>query len=391
MNLIPVDPVNLSLKGKLLSVLACFCTILVIAWITQQFTFSPAYPMLVASMGASAVIVFIIPNSPLAQPWPLVGGQLVSAVVGIGSAHLFADTAIASAFAVGMSVLAMLLLRCLHPPGAAAALAPVLGKASVSELDYGFVFIPVGLNVLIMLVMALVINRWLLRHEYPIGKRPLTSRKNSINDITAESSQNTGISVQDVENALQNRDAFLDVSSGDLSKILTDVQKHRFKRTSGQITCADIMVRNVLAVEYGTDVEEAWNIMRREKLKALSVIDRSKRVIGIVTVHDFIKFIHVDPTESIQKKFMAFIRRTSNISTDKPESVGHIMTTSVTVLPESNHIVDLVPLMSNQGYRQIPIVNQENRLVGMAYQANLIAALYNNVEQSHRCPIDSVD
>ena len=68
------------------------------------------------------------------------------------------------------------------------------------------------------------------------------------------------------------------------------------------------------------------------------------------------------------------------VSTDKPESVGHIMTTSVSVLPENTHIASLIPLMSNQGYRQIPIVNNENRLVGMVYQANLIAALYN--EQS---------
>ena len=53
------------------------------------------------------------------------------------------------------------------------------------------------------------------------------------------------------------------------------------------------------------------------------------------------------------------------------------MTTSVSVLPENTHIIDLIPLMSNQGFRQIPIVNNENRLVDMVYQANLIATLYN--------------
>ena len=53
------------------------------------------------------------------------------------------------------------------------------------------------------------------------------------------------------------------------------------------------------------------------------------------------------------------------------------MTSTVSILPESTHIADLIPLISNQGYRQIPIVNSENRLVGMVYQANLIAALYN--------------
>lgn len=80
--------------------------------------------------------------------------------------------------------------------------------------------------------------------------------------------------------------------------------------------------------------------------------------------------------ESFPEKFRAFIRRTPDISTNKPESVGHIMASPVTVLPENTHIAELIPLMSNKGHRQIPIVNTENRLVGMVYQANLIAALY---------------
>ena len=53
------------------------------------------------------------------------------------------------------------------------------------------------------------------------------------------------------------------------------------------------------------------------------------------------------------------------------------MTAPVSVLPENTSIAELIRLMSNQGFRQIPIVNSENRLVGMVYQANLIAALYN--------------
>jgi CBS domain-containing membrane protein len=78
-----VDPINLSLKAKLISVVSCFIAILLTAWITQASSSNTAYPIMVASMGASAVILFITPNSPLAQPWPLVGGQLISAIVGV--------------------------------------------------------------------------------------------------------------------------------------------------------------------------------------------------------------------------------------------------------------------------------------------------------------------
>jgi len=365
---ITVDPVNLSLKGKLLSVISSFSSILIMALVTQKLSIGTAYPIIVASMGASAVILFIIPNSPLAQPWSFFGGQLISAIIGVACAQWFTDIALASACAVGGSIFAMLLLRCLHPPGAATAIAPILSGDPISSLGYGFVLMPVGLNVLIMLVMAILINRWLLRHDYPI----VSGNKN----IVVEPAQQTGISDQDLKLALENMDMFMDVSAGDLRKLLTDAEARSFKRFKGNITCADIMVRDVPVVEYGTEVEEAWKIMHQQKLKAMPVIDRARRVIGIITWNDFFKFINLSAYESFQDRFRAFIRRTPDVSTDKPESVGHMMTTSVTVLPESAHIADLISLMSTQGYRQIPIVNSENRLVGMVYQANLIAALY---------------
>lgn len=363
-----VDPVNLSFKGKLLAVVSSFAAILIMALVTQKLSIGAAYPILVASMGASAVILFIIPHSPLAQPWPFVGGQLVSAIIGVACAQWLNNIAIASACAVGGSILAMLLLRCLHPPGAATAMAPILAGTSISSLGYGFVLMPVGLNVAIMLVMTIAINRWVLRHAYPIYPDTKTA--------DAKPAQKTGISEQDLTLALENMDMFMDVSPGDLRRLLNDAEARSFKRFKGNISCADIMTRDVPAVEYGTEVEAAWKIMHQQKLKAMPVIDRASRVIGIITWNDFFKFINLSPYENFQDKFRAFIRRTPDVSTDKPESVGHIMSNSVTVLPATSHIVELVALMSTRGFRQIPIVNDESRLVGMVYQADLIAALY---------------
>lgn len=365
---ITVAPASLSFKGKLIPVVSSFSAILIMALVTQKLSIGTAYPIIVASMGASAVILFTIPNSPLAQPWPFLGGQLISAIIGVACAQWFSDVAWSSACAVGVSIFAMLLLRCLHPPGAATAIAPILGGDSLSFLGYGFVLMPVGLNVMIMLVMAIVINRWLLHHGYPIASDNESSQ--------LKPAQQTGVSDQDLKRALENRDMFIDISAGDLRKLLTDAEAQSFKRFKGNITCGDIMVRDVPFVEYGTDVEEAWKIMHKQKLKAMPVIDKAKRVIGIITWNDFFKFINLSAYEGFQDRFRAFVRRTTDVTTAKPESVGHIMTTSVTVLPEDAHIADVISLMSTQGYQQIPIVNSDNRLVGMIYQANLIAALY---------------
>ena len=371
---IPIDPVNLSLKAKGLSVLACTLVILIAALCSQALRLDMAYPIIVASMGASAVIVFIIPSSPLAQPWPLLGGHLVSALIGVLCNSLIADTVLASSCAAGSSVLAMLLLRCLHPPGAATALAPVLAGDAVASLGYGFVLMPVGLNVALMLVLSIAINRWVLGYQYPLTRQSIDADKARSTGVELPL---TGISEQDLGQALGNQDVFVDITSRDLARILNGAQRNSFKRYRGHITCADIMDKDVRAVEFGTEVEEAWRIMYREKRKALPVIDKSRRVIGIVTWNDFFKCINLDAYENFQGRFRAFIRRTPDVSTNKPEAVGQIMTASVAVLPGYTHIVDLIPLMSDQGYRQIPIVNHENRLVGMVYQAHLIASLYN--------------
>ena len=368
-----IDPVNLTGKGKLLAVIACFSAILLVALSAQAVVNPIANPVMIASMGASAVILFVIPGSPLAQPWPLVGGHLVSALIGLFCAQWIADANLAAAAAVGGSVLLMLLLRCPHPPGAATALIPVLADPALGLGDYHFLLMPVGLNVVTLLISAMMLNRWLLGHTYPADLRPVTTHlKDNRLDVAF---QPGGISEQDLEGALVALERYIDVSPSDLSQLFSEAQLQHFKRQAGAISCAEIMIRNVAVVEYGSEVEEAWRTMHKQQIKALPVIDKARRVIGIITWHDFFKFIDADTTPSLRDKFRHFICRTPDVTANKPEAVGHIMSSPVKVVPENTHIAALIPLMSEQGYRQIPIVNHENRLVGMVYQSSLIAAL----------------
>ena len=370
-----IDPVNLSIKAKLLSLLACFCSIFFIALMTKVVSPWPGYPMIVASMGASAIILFFIPGSPLAQPWPFVGGQLVSAVVGITCALNISETSAAAATAVCFSVFLMLLLRCMHPPGAATSLAPIMAGTSITSLGYSFVLVPVAVNVFTMLFLVVVINRWVMDRDYP-SPLPVKKVRNQRHSVI-EPSHHVGFSEQDLSLALKESDVFIDMTHAELGHLFTQVEMNAFKRVKGNIVCADIMIKNVTAVEYGTEVEDAWELMRNEGLKSVPVIDRARRVIGIVTWNDFFKFIDLNAYESFQEKFRSFIRRTADVSASKPEAAGLIMTSTVITMSETTHIADLVSLMSIHGHRQIPIVNSEKRLVGMVYQANLIAALYN--------------
>jgi len=372
-----VDPVQLNIKAKILSLLACFCAIFFIALFTQTVIGVSNSPIIVASMGASAVILFFIPSSPLAQPWPFIGGQLCSAFIGMSCALNITETASSAAVAAGASVLVMLILRCLHPPATATALAPVMAGDSITSLGYSFLLVPVGINVGLMIILSVIINRWVLNRNYPSALAAIKETETHQRHSVTAASHNIGITRQDIEQALTNSKSLVDVSTAQLSQLLSNAEMNTFKRIRGDIRCEDIMVRDITTVEYGTEVEDAWQLIQMKKLKVIPVVDSAKRVIGIITWHDFFKYINLNAYDNLQDQFRRLIQRTAKIKTNKPESVGHIMTQSVVTLPETTHIVELIPLMSLQGHRQIPIINAEHRLVGIVYQANLVAALYN--------------
>jgi len=115
-------------------------------------------PLLIAPMGASAVLLFGVPASPLAQPWAIIGGNLVSAVIGVTAAHAIASPLFATAVAVGVSFAVMSLLRCVHPPSGAVAAMAVLGGPQVLAAGYGFVLMPVLLNSVLLALAALAYN-----------------------------------------------------------------------------------------------------------------------------------------------------------------------------------------------------------------------------------------
>lgn len=132
----------------------------------------PATVWLVAPMGASAVLIFAVPASPLAQPWPVIGGNVISAMVGVAIASLVSSPAIAAGLAVGGAILAMSLLRCLHPPGGAAALTAVIGGPAVAAAGWVFPILPVGINAAILAATGVIFHR-VSRHSYP--HRPVST------------------------------------------------------------------------------------------------------------------------------------------------------------------------------------------------------------------------
>ena len=245
----------LSTGEKLRSVLASFIAILLVNYVSNLFVSGVGLPFLVASMGASAVLLFALSHSPLSQPWPLIGGNIFSALVAVTCAIYIPNLIVAAAVSVAVSMLIMQFLRCLHPPGGALALLPLLGDKSIHELGYRFVLEPVGLNLLILLTLGFIINNLLPGRRYPARAVPV--RDNIHKHKDPGSLDRLGINQSDVHNALKQMDTFLDVSEADLNTVYKMAGMQAYRRKMGEITCADIMSHDIVTADYGTELEEA--------------------------------------------------------------------------------------------------------------------------------------
>jgi CBS domain-containing membrane protein len=334
---------------------------------------SSVVPLLVAPIGASAVLLFAVPSSPLAQPWSIIGGNMIAAIIGVTCALWISNLTLAAALAVSLSIAAMFALRCLHPPSGAVALTAVLGGSAIHAQGYGFVFFPVGINSLLLLLVAIAYNN-ITRRPYPHATKPRTADTHLTTDVPPE--QRFGFTSDDLSDVLKQYNQVLDVSREDLQSLFEQTEMHAYRRRLGEITCENIMSRDVIKVEFGTTLEEAWALLRKHDIKALPVVDRVNRVIGILTQIDFMKHANLEVYEGFASKLKRFIQRTTTINSDKPEVVGQIMSSNVISAKVDMHIIGLIPLMSQHGLHHIPIINADRRLVGIVTQSDLVAALY---------------
>ena len=150
-----------TLKPLQMSVLAAACaglSIGAIGFATSQLM-RGGTPAVVASMGAAAVIVFQFPDSPAARLWPILGGHLVSALIGVTVSQLIPDRMLAGGVAVGLSLFAMAVCRCMHPPGGGTALVAVFGGASIQDASYGFVLLPTLINASLLAMFGSAFRR----------------------------------------------------------------------------------------------------------------------------------------------------------------------------------------------------------------------------------------
>jgi len=316
---------------------------------------------LLAPIGASAVLIFAAPASPLAQPWAIVAGNTVSAGVGVLCALWIPNPLFAAPVAGALAITLMFTLRCLHPPGGAMAVLAVLAHAGHTEFAVSLA----AANSLILVLAGCAYNPATGRaypHRQMAGPRPAGT-------------QALQSPASDLEAILARYNQVLDISRDDLEALLIAAQQQAYGRRLGQLLCQDLMSAGPASVVFGTSLEEAWALLRERHIKALPVIDAARRVQGIVTLADILRSAPLDRHASFAARLLEFLRPSGLSHSERPEVVGQVMSAHVLLARQDQPAAELLPIFAQSGHHHLPVVDGQQRLVGMIAQSDFLRAL----------------
>ncbi|MBA5803605.1 MULTISPECIES: HPP family protein [Rhizobium] len=304
----------------------------------------PHLPLIVAPMGASAVLLFAVPASPLAQPWSIIGGNTISALMGIIAAYFIRDPIIATGVGVSLAIGAMSFTRCLHPPGGAAALTAVLGGPVVAGWGFLFPFVPVALNSCILVALGLLFHK-LSKRNYPhVVPKPA---ENTHQTIDLPSAVRVGFREEDVDAALEAFDETFDIDRADLGRLLQQVELQAAIRSNGKISCADIMSRDVIAIGEASEPDAARHLLLKHNIRTLPVKDPEGRLVGAVGLREL------------------------SMST---ETIAHAISRPAVARP-SDAALSLLPVLTDGRTHAVIIVDDDYRILGLISQTDLLSAV----------------
>jgi CBS domain-containing membrane protein len=361
---------TIALGEKIKVSLAALITLFFVTFISQIVLEPYASAVLLASMGASAVIIFALPSSPLGKPWNFIVSHSLGCIVGFGITHLIGDLALMAGLSVAVILMLMYTLDCMHPPAAATALVPVIASQS-GQVSY-WIFVAVALNVIIFLAASVLLNRVLLNRARINNKDPYDPI-HLHKDHTPL--QRLGIQPDDLRRAIHSFDTILDVNEADLERVYQQAQQHAYQRRSGELLSRDIMSKDIISVSKETTLTNAWTLLRKHKFSMLPVVNDQQELMGVISTVDFLKHIS-SPNYSGLLGHLNSMLSARKHGRQVNRLVEDLMTTDVTVVKDIDHIVALVPLLSIVGLHHIPVLNDQQKLCGIITQSDLISALY---------------
>lgn len=314
---------------------------------------------LIAPFGASAVLLFAAVNSPLAQPWPVVVGNTISAIMAITVCAFISEPLIAMPFSVGGAILAMALLRATHPPGGAVALTVALAASQETALGFAFALIPVALGSILLVLLAILWAR-LTGRSYPMRQfgapgPVLTSDPSPL--------ERSGLSETDLKDLLADYRQSLNLGVKDLARLIGAAELRAASHQAGPKTAGEIMSRNLVTVGPDAPLGAVADIFCRHGFTSLPVVSANDMLRGVIFQLDLIAALS---EKRSQKRTLWF--------TGKEKTAAQIMSAVSVAITEDTPVRVLVSQLSERGTDAVMVIRND-ALVGVVTQTDLIGAL----------------
>jgi len=319
-------------------------------------------PWLVAPLGASAVLVFAVPASPLAQPWSVICGNSLSALAGLACVWLIPDPVLRAAVAVGAAIAVMFTTRSLHPPGGAMAL--LVATSDVHHL--GYVLFPAFTNSLLLVLAGIAYNN-LSGRSYPHVAQAASVAGNTLHRVTEA----------DIQAALRQFNTVLDISTEDLEKLLVLSERHAYQRLMDHVRAGDIMTPEPISVTPDTPLSRVRALMNRRDLWLLPVIDAEAHIMGVITADSFLNL----PKARTAGLAPAALRRGIRKLMGRPARAGaqtaaQIMSDDFNTADVQAEVASLIPMFADRGRHHLLIVDDAQKLRGIISASDVMRAVY---------------
>lgn len=324
---------------------------------------------LVAPFGATSVLLFAVPNSPLAQPWSAIVGNTVAALVGVAVCLLVPEPTLRIALAVGLAITATILCRAVHPPAGAVAMTAAMSPEVIADLGFRFALAPITVGTTALVLVATVYARLTGRH-YPFRQFEAPGAQGAEH---REPTARLGLSAEELTGILERYSQSFNVGVEDLARLIGAAELEAAAQSSGPLTAQDIMSRNLVTVRPETGLADIADLFRQHRFTSLPVVGSDGRFLGVIFQMHLIREARADALR-LDRGYGAALRRLLDRDRGKPLTAGAIMSVAGPRATARTPLGALLHMMADGDTDAVPVVTY-GKLVGIVTRTDLVAAL----------------
>ncbi|WP_417271075.1 HPP family protein [Celeribacter sp.] len=324
---------------------------------------------LVAPFGASAVLLFAVPNSPLAQPWSAIVGNTVAAVVSVAVCLTVADPTLRVALAVGLAIVATILCRAVHPPSGAVAMTAAMSPEAIEALGFWFALAPVAAGTTFIVALATIYARLTGRH-YPIRQFDDPSKQGTLDRNPVE---RLGLSEEELTELLGRYRQSFNLGVEDFARLLGAAELQAATHSSDAMTAQDIMSRDLITVRENSTLSEVAELFKHHRFASLPVTGPDAKYLGIIFQIHLIRQAREDALR-LERGFRAAFKRLLDSNWDRPIRAGEIMDVAGPRATPQTPIGSLVLMMVDSEVDAVPVLDGD-RVTGIVTRTDMFAAM----------------